>query len=516
MRAVQVMLGASPHHDCAKRMHGVRDAVRAVQVMLGASPHHDCAERMHGVRDAVRAVQVMLGASPHHDCAERMHGVRDAVRAVQVMLGASPHHDCAERMHGVRNAVRAVQVMFGASPHHVQVEQMHGVRDAVRAVQVMLGARPFLASRIPVNTPCACASLLRGMRCMRRLAQPGLAPSGFTARAVPSLCPPFPHPAIPSLCPPFLRSALPNPLSVIPSMCPPFLHFARHSLTPPFPLSARRSFALPCHSPSLCPPSLPFARHSLTPPSPLSALRFLLWPPFPISIRPSQGNSLLLLMTMVYSCPDCPATGFTTRGNVTNHRHGGRCPGNLRNAAAANSGNPFLMNRHNATFMPSPTLSIPSPTLSMPTPPRAEVDPEPLRGNEGSTHDNMVPDSFHPAPTPSNSVDSTPDGLPDDATSAPMNAFTQKSSWNIIKVHLVSHYIDAIRRARIPEHWCAQLFEHLHIEYVKNPYRASNKRNAAAQVMNSEVNRLRLQALAPQLGKRKRYDTAMLHVSKAT
>ncbi|CAI5989268.1 unnamed protein product [Closterium sp. NIES-65] len=290
VRAVQVMLGASPHHDCAERMHGVRDAVRAVQVMLGASPHHDCAERMHGVRDAVRAVQVMLGASPHHDCAERMHGVRDAVRAVQVMLGASPHHDCAERMHGVRNAVRAVQVMLGASPHHVQVEQMHGVRDAVRAVQVMLGARPFLASRIPVNTP-----------------------------------------------------------------------------------------------------------------------------------------------TMVYSCPDCPATGFTTRGNVTNHRHGGRCPGNLRNAAAANSGNPFLKNRHNATFMPSPTLSIPSPTLSMPTPPSAEVDPEPLRGNEGSTHDNMVPDSFHPAPTPSNSVESTPDGLPNDATSAPMNGsrILSRSFWKL-------------------------------------------------------------------------------------
>ncbi|CAI5503539.1 unnamed protein product, partial [Closterium sp. Naga37s-1] len=91
-----------------------------------------------------------------------------------------------------------------------------------------------------------------------------------------------------------------------------------------------------------------------------------------------------------------------------------------------------------------------------------------------------------------------------------LEAFTQSSNWNIIKVHLVSHYIDAIRRAGLPEHYCAQLFEHLHTEYVKNPYRASNKRNATAQVMNAEVNRLRLQYLAPQLGKRKRYDTALL------
>ncbi|CAI7731519.1 unnamed protein product [Closterium sp. NIES-54] len=138
---------------------------------------------------------------------------------------------------------------------------------------------------------------------------------------------------------------------------------------------------------------------------------------------------------MVYSCPDCPGTGFTTRGNVTNHRYGGRCPGNAHHAAAANSGNPFLMTRHNAASMPSPTLSIPSPTpsipfptLSMPSPPRAAVDPEPLRGNEGSTHDNMVPDSFHPSPTPSNSVESTPDVLPDDATSVHTNGEAECST----------------------------------------------------------------------------------------
>ncbi|CAI7745543.1 unnamed protein product [Closterium sp. NIES-54] len=80
------------------------------------------------------------------------------------------------------------------------------------------------------------------------------------------------------------------------------------------------------------------------------------------------------------------------------------------------------------TSIPSPTPSILSPTLSMPSPPRAAVDPEPLRGNEGSMHDNMVPDSFHPAPTPSNSVESTPDVLPNDATSVHTNGEAECST----------------------------------------------------------------------------------------
>ncbi|CAI7807467.1 unnamed protein product [Closterium sp. NIES-54] len=233
-------------------------------------------------------------------------------------------------------------------------------------------------------------------------------------------------PFLPSPCPCFLLTLPSFAFPAVPSISLPL--FPSHSavIRPPCP-----SFPLPASvSSSLCRHfiSLPFLT-SLCPCSPLSL------PPFPLPTFPYHYSLFEQYRAMVYSCPDCPATGFTTRGNVTNHRYGGRCPGNARHAAAANSGNPFLMTRHNAASMPSPTLSIPSPTpsipsptLSMPSPPRAAVDPEPLRGNEGSTHDNMVPDSFHPAPAPSNSVESTPDVLPDDATSVHTNGEAECST----------------------------------------------------------------------------------------
>ncbi|CAI5952695.1 unnamed protein product [Closterium sp. NIES-64] len=90
----------------------------------------------------------------------------------------------------------------------------------------------------------------------------------------------------------------------------------------------------------------------------------------------------------------------------------------------------------------------------------------------------------------------------------------QASKWRFIKMHLISHYIDSIRRAGLPEHYSTQMFEHLHIEYIKNPYRASNRRTATAQIMNSEVMRLRLDSIAPVLGKRKAYDTCMVEAQR--
>ncbi|CAI7915632.1 unnamed protein product [Closterium sp. NIES-54] len=331
------------------------------------------------------------------------HAVRDAVGAVQVMLGASPHHDEAERMHGMRDAARAVPSLRPPIPH------------------------PAIASLCPLFIPFALHSLTppSPLSALSSFALPCHSPS------LPSpLCalPSFPLPSIPSprhpLSLPSIRSLCP----AIPPPCHPLSVPSRPSLCPPFPHSTISS---------QCPPFPPFGLHSLsrsTPPRETlcswSCFPAPHSPPLPHNTNPCPTLSLSAppssflskqYRAMVYSCPDCPATGFTTRGNVTNHWHGGQCPRNLHNAAVANSGNPFLMNRHNAASMPSPNLSIPSPTLSMPTPLNAEVDPEPLRGNEGSTHDNMVPDSFHPASTPSNSVDSTPDVLPDDATSAHTN-----------------------------------------------------------------------------------------------
>ncbi|CAI5940240.1 unnamed protein product [Closterium sp. NIES-65] len=93
-------------------------------------------------------------------------------------------------------------------------------------------------------------------------------------------------------------------------------------------------------------------------------------------------------------------------------------------------------------------------------------------------------------------------------------AFAQPSEWNFIKMHLISHYMDCIERAGLPEHYCAQLYEHLHIEFIKNPYRASNKRNVNAQVVQSEEMRLRIASLAPSLERKKKYDTAMVRAQR--
>ncbi|CAI5463221.1 unnamed protein product [Closterium sp. Yama58-4] len=42
-------------------------------------------------------------------------------------------------------------------------------------------------------------------------------------------------------------------------------------------------------------------------------------------------------------------------------------------------------------------------------------------------------------------------------------AFPHTSDWNFIKMHLISRYIDSIRRSGLPEHYSAQLYENLHI-----------------------------------------------------
>ncbi|CAI7773310.1 unnamed protein product [Closterium sp. NIES-54] len=90
----------------------------------------------------------------------------------------------------------------------------------------------------------------------------------------------------------------------------------------------------------------------------------------------------------------------------------------------------------------------------------------------------------------------------------------QTSNWCFIKMHLISHYIDSIRRAGLPMHYSTQMFEHLRIECIKNPYRASNRRTTIAHSMNCEVMRLRLDSIAPVLGKCKAYDTCMVEAQR--
>lgn len=50
----------------------------------------------------------------------------------------------------------------------------------------------------------------------------------------------------------------------------------------------------------------------------------------------------------------------------------------------------------------------------------------------------------------------------------------QKSDFNLVKIHVMSHYVDSICRFRTPFEDCANLYEHLHITLMKTSYCGSN------------------------------------------
>ncbi|CAI5477905.1 unnamed protein product [Closterium sp. Yama58-4] len=66
----------------------------------------------------------------------------------------------------------------------------------------------------------------------------------------------------------------------------------------------------------------------------------------------------------------------------------------------------------------------------------------------------------------------------------------QPSSWCLVKTHLISHYVDSIRRAGHVTEFSTNMFEHLHGPLVKRIYRRSNKRNVDGQIMKFHARRI--------------------------
>ncbi|CAI5464606.1 unnamed protein product [Closterium sp. Yama58-4] len=66
----------------------------------------------------------------------------------------------------------------------------------------------------------------------------------------------------------------------------------------------------------------------------------------------------------------------------------------------------------------------------------------------------------------------------------------QPSSWCLVKTHLMSHYVDSIRRAGHVTEFSTNMFEHLHGPLVKRIYRRSNKRNVDGQIMKFHARRI--------------------------
>jgi hypothetical protein len=59
----------------------------------------------------------------------------------------------------------------------------------------------------------------------------------------------------------------------------------------------------------------------------------------------------------------------------------------------------------------------------------------------------------------------------------------QKSAFNTIKVHMMSHYDPCIRRSGLPWEYSTNMFEHMHVALMKKAYRRSNKKNASLQII---------------------------------
>lgn len=60
----------------------------------------------------------------------------------------------------------------------------------------------------------------------------------------------------------------------------------------------------------------------------------------------------------------------------------------------------------------------------------------------------------------------------------------QKSGFNIIKVHMMSHFSECIRRSGLTWEYSTNQYEQMHIVLMKVAYRASNKRAATLQILN--------------------------------
>ncbi|CAI5468301.1 unnamed protein product [Closterium sp. Yama58-4] len=76
-------------------------------------------------------------------------------------------------------------------------------------------------------------------------------------------------------------------------------------------------------------------------------------------------------------------------------------------------------------------------------------------------------------------------------------------------MHLISHYVEAIRRAGPPIHYDANISEFFHKDHIKRPYRASNKRDVSGQLVRAEETRLAVDYLGASEVTETHYNTAM-------
>ncbi|CAI5479657.1 unnamed protein product [Closterium sp. Yama58-4] len=81
--------------------------------------------------------------------------------------------------------------------------------------------------------------------------------------------------------------------------------------------------------------------------------------------------------------------------------------------------------------------------------------------------------------------------------------------WNLLKIHLLTHMPDAVRRAGLPKEYSAAAYENAHIRTCKLPYRASNHRAPEQAILAHNTRVAVLARVESTLPAPRRYRTAM-------
>ncbi|CAI5937844.1 unnamed protein product [Closterium sp. NIES-64] len=83
------------------------------------------------------------------------------------------------------------------------------------------------------------------------------------------------------------------------------------------------------------------------------------------------------------------------------------------------------------------------------------------------------------------------------------------SGWNLVKVHLLLHLTEAIRRGGLPREYSAAVYENAHIRTCKRPYRRSNHRDVGRVIAQHNTNAALLTRIPTNLEGNRQYNTAM-------
>ena len=59
----------------------------------------------------------------------------------------------------------------------------------------------------------------------------------------------------------------------------------------------------------------------------------------------------------------------------------------------------------------------------------------------------------------------------------------QESDWQLIKIHMVNHFVPSIRRGGVCREYSACMWEMLHKTTIKGFFRHSNRRQVASRIL---------------------------------